>query len=99
MWYGEKGAYNKKFSLDKVIGLFESLEQYWAYIPGNNDGIKYGTSADVVAYLSQSEYCLCADEKDISGGAQYIIDISDGKKIVHSFVFLDTMDYITYFPY
>ena len=90
---GEKGPYNKQFSLDKVIGLFESLEQYWAYIPGNNDGIKYGTSADVVAYLSQSEYCLCADEKDISGGAQYIIDISDGKKIVHSFVFLDTMDY------
>ena len=90
---GESGAYNKKFSLDKVIGLFESLEQYWAYIPGNNDGIKYGTSADVVAYLSQSEYCLCADEKDISGGAQYTIDISDGEKTVHSFVFLDTMDY------
>lgn len=90
---GESGAYNKKFALDKVIGLFESLEQYWAYIPGNNDGIKYGTSADVVAYLSQSEYCLCADEKDISGGAQYTIDISDGEKIVHSFFFLDTMDY------
>lgn len=90
---GEKGAYNKKFSLDKVIGLFESLEQYWAYIPGNNDGIKYGTSADVTAYLSQSEYCLCADEKEISGGAQYTIDLSDGEKVVHSFVFLDTMDY------
>lgn len=90
---GESGAYNKKFSLDKVIELFESLEQYWAYIPGNNDGIKYGTSADVVAYLSESEYCLCADEKDISGGAQYTIDISDGEKVVHSFVFLDTMDY------
>lgn len=90
---GEKGPYNKKFVLDNVIGLFESLEQYWAYIPGNNDGIKYGTSADVVAYLSRSEYCLCADEKDISGGAQYTIDISDGEKIVHSFVFLDTMDY------
>ena len=90
---GERGVYNKKFSLDKVIGLFESLEQYWAYIPGNNDGIKYGTSADVTAYLSESEYCLCADVKEISGGAQYTIDISDGEKIVHSFVFLDTMDY------
>lgn len=90
---GEKGAYNKQFALDKVGELFDTLGQYWAYIPGNNDGIKYGTSADVVAYLSQFEYCLCADEKDISGGAQYTIDISDGEKIVHSFVFLDTMDY------
>ncbi len=90
---GESGAYNKKFSLDKVMGLFETLEQYWAYIPGNNDGIKYGTSADVTAYLAQSEYCLCADVMEISGGAQYTIDISDGKKTVHSFVFLDTMDY------
>ncbi len=90
---GESGAFNKQYVLDKIGGLFDSLEQYWAYIPGNNDGIKYGTSADVVAYLSQSEYCLCADEKDISGGAQYTIDISDGEKTVHSFVFLDTMDY------
>ncbi len=90
---GESGAYNKKFSLDKVMELFDTLEQYWAYIPGNNDGIKYGTSADVTAYLAQSEYCLCADEKEISGGAQYTVDISDGKNIVHSFVFLDTMDY------
>lgn len=90
---GESGAYNKKFALDKVLALFESLEQYWAYIPGNNDGIKYGTSADVTAYLSQSDYCLCADEKGVSGGAQYIIDISDGEKNVHSFIFLDTMDY------
>ena len=63
------------------------------YIPGNNDGLNYGTSADVTAYLSQSEFCLCADKKDISGGAQYTIDISDGEKTVHSFVFLDTMDY------
>lgn len=90
---GDSGAYNKMFVLDKVITLFESLEQYWAYIPGNNDGLNYGTSADVTAYLLQSEYCLCADEKDVSGGTQYTIDISDGEKVVHSFVFLDTMDY------
>lgn len=90
---GESGAFNKKFVLDVVIRLFDDMKQYWAYIPGNNDGIKYGTSADVVAYLSESEYCLCADKKEISGGAQYAIDVSDGEKTVHSLIFLDTMDY------
>lgn len=90
---GESGAFNKQFVLDTVGELFDSLEQYWAYIPGNNDGISHGTSADVAAYLSQFEYCLLADDKNVSGGTQYTIDISDGESIVHSFVFLDTMDY------
>lgn len=90
---GESGAFNKQFVLDKVGNLFDSLEQYWAYIPGNNDGIAHGTSADVTAYLSQFDYCLCADVKEISGGAQYSIDIENNGAVVHSFVFLDTMDY------
>lgn len=90
---GEAGAFNKQYVLDKVGELFDSLEQYWAYIPGNNDGIAHGTSADVTAYLSQFNYCLCADVKEVSGGAQYSIDIENNGTVVHSFVFLDTMDY------
>ncbi len=90
---GEAGAYNKQFVLDKIGSLFESLGQYWAYIPGNNDGLTYGTSADVTAYLTQFDHCLCADVREISGGAQYSIDIEQGGVIVHSLIFLDTMDY------
>lgn len=90
---GEAGAFNKEYVLDKVGNLFDSLEQYWAYIPGNNDGMAHGTSADVTAYLSQFDYCLCADVKDVSGGAQYSIDIENNGTVVHSLVFLDTMDY------
>ncbi len=90
---GEAGAYNKQFVLDKIAGIFESLGQYWAYIPGNNDGLTYGTSADVTAYLTQFEHCLCADLKEISGGAQYSIDIEKDGETVHSLIFLDTMDY------
>ncbi|MCM1545248.1 MAG: metallophosphoesterase, partial [Ruminococcus sp.] len=91
---GDIGAFNKQYVLDTVSELFESLGQYWAYIPGNNDGLNYGTSEDVTAYLSQYEHCLAADEKDVSGGAQYSIDIKDAdQKLIHSFVFLDTMDY------
>lgn len=90
---GNAGAFNKQYVLDTVGTLFDSLEQYWAYIPGNNDGMSCGTSADVAAYLSQFEYCLVADAADVSGGAQYTIDILDGEKTVHSLLFLDTMDY------
>lgn len=90
---GEAGAYNKQYVLDTVGTMFDELEQYWAYIPGNNDGLDYGTSEDIVAYLSQFDYCLCADVEDISGGAQYTIDIKTGETVVHSLVFLDTMDY------
>ncbi len=90
---GESGAYNKEYVLDTVGTLFDEMEQYWAYIPGNNDGMAHGTSADVTAYLSQFDYCLCADVEDVSGGAQYTIDISNGETVVHSLIFLDTMDY------
>lgn len=91
---GDIGAFNKQYVLDTVMKLFESLGQYWAYIPGNNDGLNYGTSADVTAYVSQSEYCLAADVKEVSGGAQYSIDLRNSdEELVHSFVFLDTMDY------
>ena len=90
---GETGAFNKQYVLDTVGTMFETLEQYWAYIPGNNDGLEYGTSADITAYLSQFDHCLCADVKDVSGGAQYTIDIKNGEAVVHSLIFLDTMDY------
>lgn len=90
---GDLGAYNKAYVLRTVAEMFDSLEQYWAYIPGNNDGLNYGTSADVTAYLSQYDYCLAADVKEVSGGAQYSLDIYDGETLTHSLVFLDTMDY------
>lgn len=90
---GESGSFNKEYVLDTVGTMFDEMEQYWAYIPGNNDGISHGTSADVTAYLSQFDYCLCADAKDVSGGAQYTIDIRNGETVVHSLVFMDTMDY------
>lgn len=90
---GDIGPFNKEFVLQTVSELFESLEQYWAYIPGNNDGLNYGTNEDIAAYLSQYEHCLVADEPEVSGGTQYSVDIYNGEKFVHSFIFLDTMDY------
>lgn len=90
---GNDGLFNKEHVLSTVAQLFEELDQYWAYIPGNNDGINYGTSEDVVAYLSQYEHCLVSDVPEISGGCQYSIDIYDDDEMTHSMLFIDTMDY------
>ena len=90
---GNDGSFNKAYVLRSVAEVFEELDQYWAYIPGNNDGINYGTSEDVVAYLSQYEHCLVSDEKEISGGCQYSIDIISKGEMTNSMLFIDTMDY------
>ena len=90
---GDSGAFNKSYVLRQVAGLFEDLGQYWAYVPGNNDGQNYGSTEDVAAYLCGYEHCLIADEKDISGATSYSVDILDGKEMTHSMIFLDSMDY------
>lgn len=90
---GNDGDFNKAYVLRSVAEIFEEADQYWAFVPGNNDGVNYGTSADVVAYLSQYEHCLVADEPEISGGCQYSIDIMSDGEMTHSMLFIDTMDY------
>lgn len=90
---GDAGIFNKKQIFDTLGSLFEELELYWAYIPGNNDGLNYGTSEDVCAYLSSYPHCLVADEPDLTGGAQYTVDLYNGSKLVHSLIFMDTNDY------
>lgn len=90
---GDNGLFNKSYVLRTVGELFEDLGQYWAYVPGNNDGQNYGSTDDVAAYLSQYEHCLISDDRDVSGAAQFSVDVLDGGEMTHSLVFLDTMDY------
>lgn len=90
---GNDGSFNKVYVLRTVAEMFEELDQYWSYVPGNNDGMNYGTSEDVVAYLSQYEHCLVSDEPEISGGCQYSLDILSDGEMTHSMLFIDTMDY------
>lgn len=90
---GDAGLFNKAYVLRTVAEMFEDMGQYWSYVPGNNDGLNYGSSADVVAYLSQYDHCLVADLPEISGGCQYSIDIYSKDEMTHSMIFIDTMDY------
>ncbi len=87
-----KSKYNKKTALEAVGKLFDSLEQYWAYVPGNNDGEMCGTSDDVAAFLSQYNYCILADEEGLTGAAQYVVDLKNAEeKTVHSLLFMDSL--------
>lgn len=90
---GNDGKFNKAYILRTVAEYFEESDQYWAYVPGNNDNRNYGTSEDITAYLLQYEHCLVSDVPGISGGAQYSVDILDGSTTAHSLIFLDSMDY------
>ncbi len=90
---GNDGKFNKAYVLRMVAEFFEEADQYWTYVPGNNDNRNYGTSEDITAYLLQYEHCLISDVPEISGGAQYSVDIVDESKTAHSLIFLDSMDY------
>lgn len=84
--------YNKKTALEAVGMLFEDLNQYWAYVPGNNDGEKDGSSADVAAFLSQYAHCIISNREDLTGATQYAVDIknTDGQ-LLHSLIFMDSL--------
>lgn len=84
--------YNKKTALEAVGMLFEDLNQYWAYVPGNNDGEKNGSSTDVAAFLSQYAHCIISNREDLTGATQYAVDIknTDGQ-LLHSLIFMDSL--------
>lgn len=88
----KNSKFNKKTALETIGNMFEELSQYWAYVPGNNDGEMMGSTADVAAFLSQYEHCILSNEENLTGATQYSVDLknSDGKT-VHSLIFLDSL--------
>ena len=66
------------------------MEQYWAYIPGNNDGEFKGSADDIAACLAEYGYCLLSDVPDLSGAANYTLSIKSGGETVHSLLLTDS---------
>lgn len=88
----KNSKFNKKTALETIGNMFEELSQYWAYVPGNNDGEFMGTTADVAAFLSQYEHCILSNEENLTGATQYSVDLKDSDgKTVHSLIFLDSL--------
>lgn len=88
----KNSKFNKKTALETMGNMFEELSQYWAYVPGNNDGEMMGNTADVAAFLSQYDHCILSNEENLTGATQYSVDLknADGKT-VHSLIFLDSL--------
>lgn len=84
-------TYNKKAALEAVGNMFEEVDIYWAYVPGNNDGEFRGSTDDVAAFLSQYEHCIVSNTESITGSTHYTVDINDNGETVHSLVFIDSL--------
>ena len=84
--------FDKLAAIETVGALFEELGQYWAYVPGNNDGEKNGSTEDVVAVLSAYGHCIMADAENLTGATQYAVDLlrADGT-LAHSLIFMDSL--------
>jgi len=102
--FNNKMRVDKRGALDAVAGIFEAHGQYWAYVPGNNDGEYLGSSADVAAYLkAYYPHCLLANVEGLPGTAQYVVPLLDeAGETVHALVFMDSLardpetGYLTY---
>ena len=84
---------DKRGALCAVADIFERHGQYWAYVPGNNDGEYLGSSADAVAFLGRGyPHCLLSNAENIAGAAQFVVPVVNANgETVHALVFLDSL--------
>ena len=102
--FNSKIVVDKRGALDAIAGIFERHDQYWACVPGNNDGEYLGSSADVAAYLGQNyPHCLISNVEAVAGAAQFVIPLIDADgETVHALLFMDSLardpetNYLTY---
>jgi len=92
--------WNKRAAVEALAELFEEENQYWAYVPGNNDGEYLGSARDVAAALSAYPRCILANEEGLTGATQFSMDIQTmagetayekAGKTVHSLIFMDSL--------
>ncbi|MCL2300161.1 MAG: metallophosphoesterase [Firmicutes bacterium] len=102
--FNNKLVVDKRGALCAVADIFERHGQFWAWVPGNNDGEYLGSAADVAAFLGRSyPHCLISNAEDVTGAAHFVVPIADGEgEIVHALVFMDSLardpdtNYMTY---
>lgn len=96
---------NRRASVEALAQMMEDRGQYWAFVPGNNDGEDpaLGSTADLAAVLAGYPHCLVANEEGLTGNTQYVLRLHNAAgELVHALVFMDsllrdpTTDYKTY---
>ena len=74
----------------KLIEFMESLEIPWAPVMGNHDGEGMLREAWAAYSLAEAEHCLFKFGPKDMGYGNYIINITENDKIIHSLIMMDT---------
>ncbi|MCH5314883.1 MAG: metallophosphoesterase [Eubacterium sp.] len=89
-------GFNLKTTYDKfgAINLFANLiEEYnipWTFAPGNNDFEIDGSNEDIIAFMMQYEHFVFGNKKNVDGSMQFMIDVYNNDKLVHSIAVMDS---------
>ncbi len=78
----------------ELIEFMESLNIPWAPIMGNHDGEGCISEFWAAQNLAEAENCLFEFGPEGMGYGNYIVNIKEGDKLVHTFYMMDTHDYL-----
>ena len=83
--------YQNYKAYERIVELFDSYKIPWATIFGNHDSYGLANKKSLYDILSKSEYSLFEyGPNNIGAVGNYIINISNNDKVIHSFLMFDT---------
>lgn len=85
-----KPTYDKFGAIDLFANLIEEYDTPWTFAPGNNDFEIDGSNEDIIAFMMQYEHFIYGNSKDIDGSMQFVIDVYNSEKLVHSVAIMDS---------
>ena len=80
----------------ELINFLDSFEIPWAPVMGNHDGQSTFNEFWCAYLLDQSDYCLFKFGPKNMGYGNYIINITENNKIIHTLYMMDTHDSATF---
>lgn len=85
-----KRTYDKFGAINLVAKLIEEYNIPWTFAPGNNDFEIDGSNEDIIAFMMQYEHFVYGNVNGIDGSMQFIIDVYNNDKLVHSVAIMDS---------
>lgn len=76
----------------ELIELLESFCIPWAPVMGNHEGDGLPSEYWAAYHLAEAEYCLFEFGPEDMGYGNYIVNITENGKIIHTFFMMDTHD-------
>lgn len=85
-----KADYDKYDALERIADIVEKQSVLWTFAPGNNDFEIDGSNEDIIAFLMQYDHFVYGNTKGIDGAMQFVADVYNGDKLVHSIAIMDS---------